>query len=80
MLVIYYFAIDFLLFFPKMAAMLIIAGQDYLFTDIVLFEYIDAKYDKTNYLYHFVSTKWILQALFGLVFWLVLVFSLLNSK
>ena len=38
-----------------MAAMLIIAGQASLFTDIVLCEYIDAMYYKTNDLYHFRS-------------------------
>ena len=42
-------------FFPKMAAMLIIAGQAYLFTYIVLSEYTDAMYDKTNDLYQFRS-------------------------
>ena len=38
-----------------MAAMLVIAGQAYLFTNSVLCEYTDAIYDKTNDLYHFGS-------------------------
>ena len=48
-----YFAI----FSSKMAAMLIIAGQAYLSTDIVLCDYTDAMYDNRNDLYHFRSLE-----------------------
>ena len=62
-----------------MAAMLIIAGQVYLFTDIVLCEYTDAKYDKKNDLYHFRSylNKMYITWFFFFFFFF---FLLLNSK